>query len=502
MTVEIELKLAIPPATASQLRRHPLVKSLSSAPPLRRRLHNRYFDTADLDLTRQGYALRLRRVDGRWLQTLKGGGQMEGGLHRREEWEVSVDGDALDLSRFRNSAAQQVLAPLAGQLQLLFVTDFWRTTWELTTAAGDRIELALDQGEIRAGGKQVTISEVELELKAGNPLSLYQVAVALQQDLPLRPESANKAERGYALYLGLLPAPVKAEPLALSPAMDAASALQAIAWNCMAQLQRNECGLLHLSDPEYLHQMRVGLRRLRAALGLIQLAKTDIMDKPILRELGWLAERLGPARDWDVFVTQTLPLLTQKHNFPSAALISHAAETTRKRRLVSARRAVASARYAGLLLRLSLWVAQAKWRTGGMFDKPAIDFARQTLQHHQRQTRKRGKSTDKPEDLHALRIAVKKLRYAVEFFASLFDAGASRGYGERLTELQDILGRLNDLTVASRLLSELAGGADRQLQQALDSAQGRLEKLSKQDVKALRKAWRKFSDGGLFWKKC
>jgi triphosphatase len=496
--MEIELKLAILPAAASQLRRHPLVKSLSSAPPLRRRLHNRYYDSADLDLTHQGYALRLRRVDGRWLQTLKGGGQMEGGLHRREEWEVSVDGDALDLSRFRNRAAQQVLAPLAGQLQLLFVTDFWRTTWELTTAAGDRIELALDQGKVRAGGKQVPISEVELELKSGNPLSLYELAVALQQDLPLHPESANKAERGYALYLGLPPAPAKAEPLALLPAMGAAVALQAIVWNCMAQMQRNEYGLLHLSDPEYLHQMRVGLRRLRAALGLIRLAQADIVDKPILRELGWLAERLGPARDWDVFVTQTLPLLTQKRDAP----ITHTAEITRKRRLVSARRAVASVRYAGLLLRISLWVTEAKWRTGAVFNKPAIDFARQTLQHHQRQTRKRGKSTDRPEDLHALRIAVKKLRYATEFFESLFDDGASRGYGERLTELQEVLGRLNDLTVASRLLFELAKGADLRLQQALARVQGRLEKLSKQDVKSLRKAWRKFSNEDLFWEKC
>lgn len=508
VTTEIELKLAIPPEATALLRRHPLLKKLRTAPPVKRRLNNSYFDTPELDLTRLGYALRLRRVDGHWLQTAKWGGSVQGGLHRRKESEVEADGEIIDLARFPNRSLRRDLAPFADKLRLLFVTDFWRTAWELVTETGDYIELALDQGEIRCGEKCTRISEIELELKSGDPARLYQIALELQKSLPLRPEPINKAEQGYALYLDTPPAPMKAMPVALTAGMTAAKALQAIAWNCLAQMQGNEHGLLYLDDPEYLHQLRVALRRLRAALGLFRMAAPRAQNAGLLRDIRWLGERLGPARDWDVLVGQTLPPLLAKlgeqHNADllrqtTEHALRQATETARTKALSGACRAVHSPRFARLLLELFAWLASGKWNAGGAFDQPAADFARQALKRRYRQASKCGRKMDRTEARHTLRIAVKKLRYASEFFTPLFNAKKVSAYGKAEAELQDILGGFNDRAVAINLLAELGNSGDAKMHRLTGRLARGLEEKNRRELKTLEKAWRAFGRMRPFW---
>lgn len=498
MSTEIELKLAIPAATAAKLRQHPLLGQLRTAPPLRRRLHNRYFDTPELALTGLGFALRLRKVGGRWLQTLKGGGGVEGGLHRREEWEVAVSGSRLDLSRFPDAHVRQMLTRFSGRLLPLFVTDFWRTTWQLVTAEGDHIELALDQGEITAAGRSVPISEIELELKAGKPACLTVLALALQQTLQLKPEASSKAERGYALYLKTPPAVVKAAPLALSPAMSRTEALRSMCWSCLSQLQGNEHGVLHLADPEYLHQMRVGLRRLRAAMSLIHLADPGAENAALQRELRWLDQRLGPARDWDVCVTQMLPALLGQRDKGQASVLGQFADKSRRQARASARRALSSARYARLLLTLSAWLS-------GMESQPdaqaLTSFARQALQRRYRSMHQRGKQLGKQQGWHPLRIAAKKLRYSAEFFAPLYGAKSVGRYIKALTELQDVLGRLNDYAVAGRLFEELGRAGDAAATMQADKLLRRLLRESRRQHKVLKQAWCKFDAMRPFWEK-
>ncbi|MBE0487890.1 MAG: CYTH domain-containing protein [Halomonas sp.] len=195
MSCEIELKLSLGPEGPTALRRHPLLTSL---PMQASHLGNTYFDTPQGDLEAARMALRLRRVDGRLLQTLKTRGEGGGGLSKRGEWEWEVPGPGLDLEGLADlptaTLGQQALERLAPR----FTTDFHRETRMLDHREA-RIEVALDEGEILADGRRVAIREMELELKAGEPEALWSLAEALAGSVALRPADTSKAARGGAL---------------------------------------------------------------------------------------------------------------------------------------------------------------------------------------------------------------------------------------------------------------------------------------------------------------
>jgi inorganic triphosphatase YgiF len=202
MAVEAELKLALPPGEHDRVVHHPLLRRLASGPPREQVLHSTYYDTPELDLLRQGVALRVRRDGERWIQTLKGGGGVSGGLHRRSEWEWPLPGAEPDYSVINDPEAAGFLADpdLRGRIAPLFVTEFRRTRWDLAPPGGGRVELALDLGEVRSSHGSAPISELELELKSGAVPSLYEIGIALVRDLPLTIENRSKAQRGYAFH--------------------------------------------------------------------------------------------------------------------------------------------------------------------------------------------------------------------------------------------------------------------------------------------------------------
>jgi triphosphatase len=198
MSHEIELKLALGPESPEALRHHPLLADLA------RRVHrlgNTYFDTPAGDLEAARMALRLRRVDGRTLQTVKTRGKGGGGLSRRGEWEWEVPGPGLDRKGLTGLPPAELGDEVLARLAPRFTTDFRRETRELDHA-GARIELALDEGEIEAAGRRVAIRELELELKAGEPDALWSLAEVLAESVPLRPADTSKAARGAALLGG------------------------------------------------------------------------------------------------------------------------------------------------------------------------------------------------------------------------------------------------------------------------------------------------------------
>lgn len=199
MGQEIELKLALGQEGPGALRRHP---RLNGVTPETAHLGNTYFDTPEGDLARAQMALRLRRNGDRLVQTLKTPGQGSGGLSTRGEWEWKVDGPGLDLGGLAALPPMATLGDtLLDRLEPTFITDFRRETWQLRLGE-TRIELALDQGEIRANGQSVAIRELELELKAGDPGRLTELASSLAESVPLRPSDTSKAARGVALQDG------------------------------------------------------------------------------------------------------------------------------------------------------------------------------------------------------------------------------------------------------------------------------------------------------------
>ncbi|GHE20885.1 inorganic triphosphatase [Halomonas urumqiensis] len=223
MNQEIELKLALGSTGPQALRRHPLLAGLSSRMS---DLGNTYYDTPDATLEARRMALRLRRVDGRLVQTLKTRGEGGGGLSSRGEWEWDVPGPGLDLAGLSTvpAAAELGEATLA-RLAPRFATDFHRETWWLNHA-GSRIELALDEGEIIAGSRRVAIRELELELKEGEPDALWSLALAFADRVSLRPSDTSKAARAGALLSGNWTLPAGGTPAAwLRRAMVALDAL-------------------------------------------------------------------------------------------------------------------------------------------------------------------------------------------------------------------------------------------------------------------------------------
>jgi inorganic triphosphatase YgiF len=162
---EIELKLEFDPADVARMRAHPLLAATNGQ---RKTLHSTYYDTADLDLRKAGVSLRVRDTDGRLVQTIKSG-VGDAGLFDRSEWEHEVKGRDIDLIAASGTALEPLLsARVRNALRPVFETRVNRTVYQLTRN-GSEIEVALDRGEVAAGGRQAAINEIELELKHGEP---------------------------------------------------------------------------------------------------------------------------------------------------------------------------------------------------------------------------------------------------------------------------------------------------------------------------------------------
>ncbi|MBK8322470.1 MAG: inorganic triphosphatase [Betaproteobacteria bacterium] len=263
---EIELKLVLAEGQAARV---PLAPPLAGIPGHRARFVAFYFDTPDHALAKRQLGLRLRRSASTWRATLKAGGTSTAGLHDRPEWEFPASGPRLDLSRFTATPLADVpgAATLHERLAPVLVTEFVRTTWRLEPAPGCRVEVALDVGRILAAGREARIEEVEIELLEGDALAAFDLAEVLATTVAMRPEPASKLARGLELAGAARPRPVRAPRVDLSPAGDDARAAARIAVAAaLAHGQANEAGVLASADIEFVHQLRVSLRRLRSAL--------------------------------------------------------------------------------------------------------------------------------------------------------------------------------------------------------------------------------------------
>lgn len=468
--MEVELKLLVTAAGAAALRAHPLLQQYAHAKPREQTLSGTYFDTPQLDIRRCDAGLRVRRVDDDWVQTLKAGGSVDGGLHSRNEWESPVTGPAPDLAVLRGLVGHKTAwsnllrsTALDHHLTPVFTTEVRRTVWNLLLPQGDEVECVLDLGQLVRGAQRVPISEIELELKHGDPAHLFDFALALSQAIPMRIGNLSKSDRGYALFAPQAPAAVKATRLKLSKRMNVEQAFQAIVANCMAQIQANEIGVVQAHDVESLHQMRVGLRRLRSALGLFK--DFLILPPQLQQEIDWFNTALGAPRDWDVLAGSTLPAIAGRlpEDARVAAVSLCAVDRAHALHGVVAG-AVESPRYTRLILAFTRWTQSCAWRETMTKRQQKLlrqDFpgvAQQMLIEGRERLEKRGSRLQDASttDRHRTRIAAKKVRYATEFFRSLYPKKIVQSYLKGLSGLQDALGCINDRSVADRLLLELS----------------------------------------------
>ncbi|WP_188311948.1 CYTH and CHAD domain-containing protein [Salinarimonas soli] len=481
---EVELKLETDEAGLAALRAHPAFEGAAV-----KALHATYFDTPDRELRKAGISLRVRRSGDRRIQTVKAGGRAGAGLFDRDEWERDVTGDQPDLSGLDDGPVGDLLADVAGRIAPAFTVHVERTTAEV--ARGEAAaEVTLDEGVVEAGGREEPVAEVEIELRHGTVADLFAIARRLSEAAPLRLGIRTKADRGYALLAGKPPKGVKSPAPHVTPGMSAGEGFQAIARGCLAHLLRNEPALRLARDPDAVHQMRVAMRRLRAAISLHKPILADERRDAVAAEVKWAASELGDARDLDVFIARTLqPALKANPDEEDLAGFLQRLEGERARAYERALAALRSPRFRAMLLDLAEWVEAGPWLDGEdeARDGPVETFAAGLLGRRAKRLVKRGArlADMEPEPRHELRIAVKKLRYAVEFFTPAFEgrkaARRAKAYLGALERLQEHLGDLNDLAVgrarlagephASRLDPLLFGRVDesRMLAEAVDA---------------------------------
>ncbi len=504
--METELKLLLAPQDLRRLRRDASVRALQQGRAATRRVHSVYYDTPDHALRRAGLALRLRADGRRWIQTLKTAGQVAAGMHLREEWEWPLPGDRLDFGLlattpeaklFRSTRLRAALAPA-------FTTDFTRTSLHLALADGGLAELCLDAGEIRCARRSTPISEAEIELLSGNPADAFELARTLSERLPLRLGHASKAERGYALASTSPALAVKAAHVELDQQGSVAAAFAIIVRSCLSHLQANESGFLAGKDTEYLHQMRVAMRRLRACFSLFKDALPQAEFEPIVNALRKHGAVLGRARDWDVFVHDMLRAL-RAHCSNEAAVASFEARCMRLRRahLREAQGLVASADWQRLWLDLGHLLADGGWLKGRLaLALPVDGFAAGMLQRRLTSLKKRGRHLRELDAAgrHRLRIAAKKLRYAIEFFAALYPRKRVRPYVQSLAGIQEVLGGLNDAATLLQLLTEANASARTPDPRVGGMLQGWSAASTHLQLDALHRAWGHWQRQKPFWK--
>lgn len=453
---ELEFKLELTPQELRRIGANPALENLTVGKPVTSTLRSIYFDTPDHRLRARGISLRVRSIGDRWVQTIKAGTNLEKGISNPDELEAVVcrpepDLGAIDDRRLRRAVERAVKA---SALEPQFETIVTRTTHKLHSDKGD-LELALDEGVVRAGTTEDKLCEAELELKAGSPECLLETAAALFSAQPIRLAEATKADRGYDLALGRRNggiAPRKAEHPVLTGNETCAEALASFVDSAARQIEANRRAVLETDDPEGAHQLRVGLRRLRSALRAFR----PLNDSPATRELQQyareLAQSVGELRNADVFIENVYaPVAGAKKGEPGfgelrTALLAHRAATRTR-----AREALCGERWSKLQLYLALWPRTVK--DNARLRAPVRAFATTAFARSWKKVARQGKNLDRlsPDERHDMRKALKGLRYMSEFFGSLYDARRVDRFVKDLKKLQDVFGYINDVSTAKAL---------------------------------------------------
>jgi inorganic triphosphatase YgiF len=296
--VELEVKFKLPTGSITALDSHP---ALRSAAQETRHEVTTYFDTQSRQLRQMGASLRVRRCGRRRVQTLKL--EASQGPFGRNEWEWPVRRDTPELDRLAGTPVAPMLRSLPA-LKPVFVTDVQRT---VRTVRQDEatIEVALDLGCIHSGKAEEDIRELELELKEGDAAAMYRLAAALHASVPMTVGGESKADRGWRLRTGRPREAVKHADIDLSGDVTAAEAFRRIVDGVLAHLMANYPAAAD-GDNEGFHQIRVAIRRLRAALTLFRPLLDPHAETRFSEALRSLGRIFGEARDWDVFCSEML----------------------------------------------------------------------------------------------------------------------------------------------------------------------------------------------------
>ena len=467
--IESELKVLLDAEAMRAVATHPRLDALRLGPPRTEALVSVYQDTADDRLRAAGIALRLRRVGRRWVQTVKRTGETGegGGFFAHQEDERPAPGGRLVLDGDDSEGALAAVREAVGDAALgpVFETRVERTTERLGLAGLGEVELALDEGEIRAGDATEPIREVELELLSGSVAAIFAVARQILDRAPFRLGTTNKAARGYRLLRA-----GRAKPPAVRKAgsfdFDAETGIEMVARDvlrdCLRQITANLPVVLDTDAPEGPHQLRIGLRRLRTALKVFE----DSLGGAQIAALEATAQRLGQEvghlRDADVLIEEVLAHAAERGLDPDARAVLEAALAARRETVRAEVRTVLMAPATGAFLLDLLeyvetrgWLEPSDYRQTARLARPIGEMAPKLLRKRWRKVKALGEDIREleSEELHSLRKALKKLRYTVDMLIGLYPGKRSVGFLAALKDLQDSFGSLNDAAMAEARLA-------------------------------------------------
>jgi inorganic triphosphatase YgiF len=465
MGIESEVKFE---ASARDLRKLAAARILRQSDgqlPRHKYLVSTYFDTPKLLLRKNGVSLRVRQTGKKRVQTIK---TVNGGISlSRGEWEHKLQSDEPDLRAARGTALEPLLSgKLKRDLEPIFATHVQRTLLPLRSG-NSQIEIALDEGHVRAGQKSSPLAEVELELKKGKASDLFKAARLVAGLAPVKLALKSKSEHGYDLIADQPSRAFHGSKIILRHDTSIAAAFQAIGRSVLRHIAANEPAVM-AADPDGVHQMRVGVRRLRAAIAVFSELLDCNQTEQIKRDLKWLAGKLAPVRDLDVFLKGKIALF-EGSDSPTAGLPELKGELIYRRDIAaeSAKAAIATARYRLLIFNILEWIEDGKWlkRAHAQENRKIRPFAADLFERRTTKVRKKARRAGEVDAhaRHRLRIAIKKLRYALYFFETLYSrngsAKALSRYKKHLKDLQDSLGALNDIAVHQKLAARLAAGS-------------------------------------------
>lgn len=476
---ELELKFQIPDHVLASLRAELRRRRARSVP-----MQARYFDTPDGALARHGVSLRLRCEGGRWVQTLKAAGK---NLVERLEHNVplGVRGKTpppLDLARHEGTEAGAVLRKAlenvdAATLVERYRTDFIRSLVRLRLR-GAVIEAALDEGSIGAADRTIPIRELELEHKSGSVQALFEIATVWRAYGGLWLDTRSKAARGARLARGASYGdPVKARMPVLLDTMDGTQLVRTVVRSTLDQVLANASEIAAGSTGEgHIHQVRVGMRRLRTAL----------------RELGDLDRAIDPA--WEPSLAQVFGRLGEvRDNVTAARAVRPLLEKAGAHKLawdapavvVDPVAIVRGPQFQATLLDLLAFALGDGH--AGLAPPQVRGFLRKRLARLHRRIVRAGREFESLPlaRQHRARKRLKRLRYLAEFVAPLWDAKAAQHYLSHLEPAQDALGEHMDIVVALEKF-RASGADDADTQFALRHLEGCLAGSARHAHKALQ----------------
>jgi inorganic triphosphatase YgiF len=509
MGIENEVKFEVSPGDLQKLAAARSLRPANGQFAKHKYFVSTYFDTAKHVLRRNGVSLRVRQAGKKHVQTIKTA--RDGIALGRGEWESKIESNEPDFRAARGTALEPLLSKnIRRDLDPIFTTHVHSTLIPLRPG-NSLVELALDQGHVRVGRNATPLAEVELELKNGSVADLFRVARMVAELVPAKLAVKTKSEQGYALVEDQPINAVRASKITLGRKATLSSAFQVIGRSVLHHIAANEPAVL-AGKAEGVHQMRIGVRRLRAAVWVFSKLLRSKQTEMIKRDLKWLAGKLGPVRDLEVFLNTEVHRLASAQP-PISGFSELTSELVYRRDLAAeaARSAISSSRYRLLIFNALEWIEDGRWlkQLHIRGDQRTQTHAVHLFDRRTRKAKKRLKKVCRLDDhdRQKLRIAIKKLRYTVYFFESLFvdpaSAKALSRYKDHLQSLQDSLGALNDIAVHQKLLTRLGTDGDEERSRLVSFAAGAVVGSERGEIRPLlniaKKAARHLRGAKKFW---